>query len=186
MHERPRVPLRRRGGAAAASLAVLVPCLLLTGCGAAPAPEPTPAPAPSLTQEQQDDEAFHDVLKRYDELNAATVTDADLTPLLTGSVLESERQSVKESRESGQTVIGLDSISGFSVTDRGVDKSGSQYMTGQFCLDVSGTRIRDANGADVTPERDPRLSLQAKAVKAADGTWRLSDIVRNEDVHACG
>ncbi|MBF4625181.1 hypothetical protein ITJ40_13130 [Clavibacter sp. VKM Ac-2872] len=186
MHERPRVPLRRRGGVVALSLAVVVSTQFLAGCAASSSPSPAPAPASSMTQEQQDDEAFHDVLKRYDELNATTVTDADLTPLLTGSVLESERQSVKESRDSGESVDGLDTISGFSVTDRGVDKSGAQYMTGQFCLDVSGTRIRDAHGVDVTPQRDPRLSLQAKAVRAADGVWRLSDIVRNEDVHACG
>ena len=191
MHERPRIPLRPRirlrpPGGAAASAAVLATTLLLAGCTAASDPAPTPAPAPSLTQEQQDDAAFRDVVNRYDALDANVVTDSDLTPLLTGSVLESERRSVKASRDSGEKVDGLDTISGFSVTDRGMDESGAQYMTAQFCLDVSGTRIRDAQGADVTPERDPRLSLQAKAVKGGDGNWRLSDIVRNEDVHACG
>jgi hypothetical protein len=185
MQLRPRIRLRPPRGAAA-SAAVLATTLLLAGCTAASDPAPTPAPAPSLTQEQQDDAAFRDVVNRYDALDANFVTDSDLTPLLTGSVLESERRSVKASRDSGEKVDGLDTISGFSVTDRGMDESGAQYMTAQFCLDVSGTRIRDAQGADVTPERDPRLSLQAKAVKGGDGNWRLSDIVRNEDVHACG
>jgi hypothetical protein len=180
---RPRIRLRPPGGAAA-SLPVLAASLLLAGCTAAPAP--TPAPASSLTQEQQDDAAFRDVVNRYDALDANVITDSDLTPLLTGSVLESERRSVKASRDSGEKVDGLDTISGFNVTDRGMDNEGAQYMTAQFCLDVSGTRIRDAQGTDVTPERDPRLSLQAKAIKGGDGNWRLSDIVRNEDVHACG
>jgi hypothetical protein len=189
LHERPHdLTLRRRGGAAACALAVVIAIPVMAGCTAlAPgAPAPTPAPSPSLTQEQQDDEAFRDLVNRYDAVDPNTSTDYDLTPLLTGSVLESERKSVKESRDSGETVEGLDTISGFTVTDRGIDSDHLQYMTAQVCLDVSGTRIRDAQGNDTTPDRDPRLSLQMKAVKASDGTWRISDIVRNEDVHACG
>jgi hypothetical protein len=188
LHERPRMPLRRRGGAAATGAVVLISASLLAGCTAPPSSElaPDPAPSPTLTQEQQDDEAFRDLMTRYDELNAETAEDDDLTALLTGDVLESERKSVKESRDSGETVDGKDMISGFSVTDRGIDIQQMEYMTAQMCLDVSGTRIRDAQGMDVTPQRDPRLSLQVKSIKGGDGAWRISDIVRNEDVHACG
>jgi hypothetical protein len=186
LHERPRIPLRRRGGAAAASVAVLVASLLLSGCGAAPAPEPAPAPAPSLTQEQQDDEAFHDVLTRYVDLDANTDTEDDLAQLLTGSVLAGEKSGLADERQKGVRTSGKDVMSGFQVTDRGLDPAGAEYMTAQVCLDVSGSRLIDSTGADITPVRDPRLSLQVKAIRSQDALWRISDIVRNEDVHACG
>jgi hypothetical protein len=167
-------------------VAVLVASLLLSGCGAAPAPEPAPAPAPSLTQEQQDDEAFHDVFTRFVDLDANSLTDQDLAALLTGSVLKSEEAGLHKARQQGQRTDGQELASGFEVTDRGNDPQGAQYMTAQVCLDISGTRLIDSNGADVTPDRAVRQSLQVKAVKSDDALWRISDIVRNEDVHACG
>lgn len=160
--------------------------LLLTGCAAEPAPEPTPAPAPSLTQDQQDDRAFHDVVTRYAGLDANSLTEDDLAALLTGNVLESEKSGLQDAREKGQRTDGEETVSGFQVTDRGLDPQGAQYMTAQVCLDVSGTRIIDATGRDVTPERESLLSLQVKAIKSEDALWRISDIVRNDSVHACG
>jgi hypothetical protein len=191
LHERPRIPLRPRirlrpPGGAAASAAVLATTLLLAGCTAASDPAPTPAPAPSLTQEQQDDAAFRDVFTRYVDLDANTDTEEDLAQLLTGSVLDGEKSGLADERRTGVQTRGKDVMSGFEVTDRGLDPAGAQYMTAQVCLDVSGRRLIDSTGADVTPVRDPRLSVQVKAVKSEDALWRISDIVRNEDVHACG
>jgi predicted lipid-binding transport protein (Tim44 family) len=188
LHERPRdLTLRRRGGAAACALAFVIAIPVMAGCTAAPPadPAPTPVPSPSLTQEQQDDEAFRDVLDRYVDLNANTDTEEDLAQLLTGNVLDGEKSGLADARSRGISTSGKDVISGFQVTDRGIDPQGAQYMTAQLCLDVSGTRYTDSTGTDVTPQRDPRLSLQVKAVKSEEAFWRISDIVRNEDVHAC-
>jgi hypothetical protein len=182
LHERPRMPLHRRGGVAVGGLTVVLGCLL-SGCTAAPAADP--APAPSLTQEQQDDQAFQDVLKRFVDLDANSLTDEDLKALLTGSVLKSEETGLQDARQRGQRTDGEELMSGFEVTDRGIDPQGAQYMTAQVCLDVSGMRLIDSNGADVTPERELRQSLQVKAVKSGDAMWRISDFVRNEGVHAC-
>ncbi|WP_316309394.1 hypothetical protein [Clavibacter michiganensis] len=184
MHDRLRIPLRRRGGVVAMSVAVLVSTQFLAACAASPAP--APAPAPSLTQEQQDDAAFHDVISRYIDLDANSLTDEDLAALLTGSVLKSEEAGLHKARQKGQRTDGQELVSGFEVTDRGIDPQGAQYMTAQVCLDISGTRIIDSNGADVTPDRAARQSLQVKAVRSDDALWRISDMVRNEDVHACG
>jgi hypothetical protein len=191
LHERPRdLPLRRRrrGGAAARALAVVIAIPALAGCVAAPpgAPAPTPAPSPTLTQEQQDEEAFRDVVARYVDLDANTDTEDDLAQLLTGNVLEGEKSGLADARGRGISTSGKSVVSGFQVTDRGIDPEDAPYMTAQLCLDVSGTRFTDASGTDVTPQRDPRLSLQVKAVKSEQTFWRISDIVRNEDVHACG
>jgi hypothetical protein len=162
---------------------VLVGCLL-GGCTAPPAADP--APTPSLTQEQQDDQAFHDVVTRYVDLNANSDTEDDLAQLLTGNVLDDEKSGLTDARGRGERQDGKEVASGFQVTDRGLDPAGLQYMTAQVCLDTSGVRLLDANGKDITPQRDMRLSLQVKAVKGGDALWRISDIVRNEDVHACG
>ncbi|WP_317229825.1 hypothetical protein [Clavibacter sp. MX14-G9D] len=170
---------------ATGSLVVLVAGSLLSGC-AAPPPEPVPSPVPSLTQEQQDDAAFRDVMTRYVDLDANTDTEEDLAALLTGDVLDAEKAGLADARQSGIRTSGKDAMSGFEVTDRGLDPSGTQYMTAQLCLDQSGTRFVDSSGKDMTPERDPRLSLQVKVVKSEKDPWRVSDIVRNEDVHACG
>jgi hypothetical protein len=189
LHERPRdLTIRRGWGAAAVCGVVLASSLLLVGCTAPPWSEPAPAPAPSptLTQEQQDDEAFHDVMTRYVDLDANSLTDEDLKALLTGSVLKSEETGLQDARQKGQRTEGEELVSGFEVTDRGIDPQGAQYLTAQVCLDVSGMRLIDSNGADVTPEREVRQSLQVKAVKSGDALWRISDIVRNESVHACG
>ncbi|CCE75198.1 hypothetical protein [Clavibacter nebraskensis] len=188
MHERPRIPLRRLR-TALASTAILVASLVLTGCAAAhspePAPEPAPAPTPSLTQEQQDDQAFQDLFSRFVGIDLSSETEGDLTPLLTGSALQGELDSLKYSADNHQKVIGKVTSRGFRVTDRGSDAQGSEYMTAQACLDISGTRTVDEQGKDVTPQRDAAVALQMKAVKIADGSWRISDSVRNEDTRAC-
>ena len=186
MHDRPRHPLpRRRTGLAAGPLVVLVSSSLLSGC-AAPPPEPVPSPVPSLTQEQQDDAAFRDVMTRYVDLDANTDTEEDLAAILTGNLLEDEKSGLATQRQAGQRTVGKEVATGFVVTDRGLDPDGVQYMTAQVCLDLTGTRLLDREGSDITPDTDQRLSLQAKAVVSAGNSWRISDVVRNEDVHACG
>jgi hypothetical protein len=159
---------------------------LLGGCAAAPVTDPAPAPTPSLTQEQQDDQAFQSLFSRYVGIDLSTETEDELRPLLTGSALQGELDSLKFSADHSQHVIGKATSRGFRVTDRGVDAQGTEYMTAQACLDIGGTRTLDADGKDVTPERDNALALQMKAVKTADGSWRISDSLRNEDTHACG
>jgi hypothetical protein len=168
------------------ALAVLFVGCLLSGCAAAPAPTPGPPPTPSATQEQQDDQAFRDLVTRYADLDANTLTEDDLAALLTGSVLESETSGLHDARDNGQRTDGEELVSGFRVTDHGVDPQGAQYMVAQVCLDVSGTRIIDSSGADVTPQRITRQSLQVKATKSQDALWRISDIVRNDGTRACG
>jgi hypothetical protein len=164
--------------------AVLATCLL-GGCTSAPVTDPAPAPTPSLTQEQQDDQAFQSLYSGYNGLSLESETEGDLQAFLTGDALESDTKYLREAQRSGQRIVGQDTYSGFRVTDRGTDPKGAAYMTAQTCLDVSGTRVLDSSGHDVTPTRDDRLSLQIKAIRLSDGTWRISDFVRNEDVHAC-
>ncbi|MDO4017598.1 hypothetical protein [Clavibacter michiganensis] len=185
LNDRPRIPLRRRVGAVAASAAVIASCHLLAGCAASTSPAPTPAPTPSLTQEQQDEAEFRDVFMRYVSLDQSQETDEVLAGLLTGDALEGEISSVRDTQGKGQHGVGKATESAFAVTSHGSDAQGD-FMVAQACLDVSGIRILDQSGNDVTPSRDVRLSLQMKAKRSTDGLWRISDSLRNESVRACG
>ncbi|QIS39543.1 hypothetical protein [Clavibacter capsici] len=182
MHERPRDLPPRRGGAAGITV-VLAGCLL-AGCTASPPADPEPTATPSLTQEQQDDRAFRDVFTRYVSLAPSEETEEVLSGMLTGDALAGELSSVRDTQQKDQHAEGKAMASAFEVTSRGSDDKGD-FMVAQACLDVSGIRVLDATGKDVTPTRDTRLSLQMKATKAADGSWRISDSLRNESVHAC-
>nr|WP_228494639.1 hypothetical protein [Clavibacter sp. VKM Ac-2873] len=166
-------------------MAVLVSIPSLVGCASSSSPSPTPAPPPPLTQEQQDEAAFRDVFTRYVSLDQSQETGEVLSGLLTGDALEGELSSVRDTQEKDQHSVGKATESGFEVTSHGSDSEGD-FMVAQACLDVSGIRILDHAGSDVTPSRDARLSLQMKAKKSADGSWRISDSLRNEAVRACG
>jgi hypothetical protein len=175
----------RRRGEALGGLVVLLAIPLLGGCTSF---QPTPSPVasmPAQTQEQQDAQSFEDLFANFVAIDLSTETPDELTPLLTGSALQGELDSLKYSEENKQRVMGKPTSRSFRVTDRGTDGQGVDYMTAQACLDVSGTRTLDADGHDITPSRDNVLSLQMKAVKLTDGSWRISDSVRNEDTHAC-
>ena len=186
MHERPS-DLSRTHRARATAIAALATFsfVALSGCAASTTPEPAPAPTPSLTQEQQDDAAFQDVFTRYVAIDLGAETKDELMPILTGSALQGEIDALEYSAEHSQKVTGKVTSSGFRVTDRGSDTEGKQYMTAQACLDLSGTRTLSSDGSDVTPVRDQRLAVQMKAVRVDDGSWRISDSVRNEETHAC-
>lgn len=177
MHERPYDPPRRRRGCV---LAVLVAGALLTSCADANPPTPAPSPVPSLTQDQQDDEAFQGLVEGFLDLPFEGETADELQPFLTGEALEDEVREISRYQSEQQTVVGEDTFYGFAVTARG-----SGYMVGQACLDVSGTRVLGSGGEDATPKRSPTVSVQLKAVRGEDDAWRISDIVPNDEVHAC-
>jgi hypothetical protein len=180
LHERPRILLRRRGGAAVPGLAVVILGCVLTGCTAPPTADPSPTA--SLTQEQQDDRAFEGLLAGFLALPFQGESADDLRSYLTGDALSDEQREIEQYRSAQEEVDGKDLYYGFRVTDRGTG-----YMVAQVCLDISGTRVLDADGRDVTPQRNAAVSLQLKAVESdGDGSWRISDLVPNDKVHACG
>ena len=160
---------------------------LVAGCSS-PASEPveTFTPSSSPSQDEQDASTFQALYATYIDLPFDEESEDDLRSVLTGSALSSDLQSLESDRQSGRQIVGKDTFRGFVVTDHGLDPASGEYMVARVCLDVSGTRVLDAGGADVTPERDDLLNLQMKAVKVQDQGWRISDFVRNDSVHVCG
>jgi hypothetical protein len=169
----------------AGAVTLLLAAASLSGCAEAPSATPTPALSATINQDQRDDQAFEVLFTKYVSIDLGNEAADELTPLLTGSALQGELESIEYSTDHHQTVIGKAVARGFRVTDRGTDDQGTQYMTAQACLDISGTRTLDADGNDVTPSRTAAVALQLKAVRIADGTWRISDSLRNEETHAC-
>ncbi|QOD44867.1 hypothetical protein [Clavibacter zhangzhiyongii] len=113
------------------------------------------------------------------------MSERDLAPLLTGNVLSESVAEIADARDKGTHFLGKYTYTGFTITDRGTDPNGRYFMVAQACLDVTGTRVVDSAGQDVTPRRDPTQSMQMKAVQMDDGDWRISDVLRNDEVHAC-
>jgi len=138
-----------------------------------------------LTQEQQDDAAFQDLFSRYETLDPNGMTNEILESLLTDKALADEQKELSNSSTELKTYEGVASVSNFLVTSRGKDNAANDYMVGQACLDVSRTRVLDVNGNQINPDRPPTISMQMKALKVSDGSWRIGEVVRNDSVGAC-
>ncbi|WP_317230349.1 hypothetical protein [Clavibacter sp. MX14-G9D] len=167
-------------GVLSGSLALLLSTCVLSGCAAPQPPSPQGTTTPALSQEQRDDEAFRTLVTGFLALPFHGEAADDLRPFLTGDALEDEVREIDRYQAARQEVEGQDTYYGFSVTSRG-----EGFMVAQACLDVSGTRIVDADGRDVTPSRSSTVSLQLKAVQGDDGAWRINDMVPNDAVLAC-
>jgi hypothetical protein len=165
----------------AAASGVLLTGLVLSGCTAAPPDHVPVETASSPPGKDQDAAAFEDLLARYLEVPFNDESETALRTVLTGKAMEDELGDVSGYRDLGQSVAGKNRSYGFVVTSRG-----QGFMVAKACLDVSGTRVVDASGADITGERAATVSVQLKAIRVDDGSWRISDITNNDEVHACG
>ncbi|WP_190318614.1 hypothetical protein [Clavibacter michiganensis] len=138
-----------------------------------------------MTQEQQDDAAFQELFSRYEDLDPNRMTNDILESLLTDKALADEQKELSNSSTDVMTYEGVAHVSNFLVTSRGKDDAENDYMVGQACLDVSQTRVLDTNGNQVNADRPPTISMQIKALKISDGSWRIGEVVRNDSVAAC-
>jgi hypothetical protein len=159
--------------------------LVLGGCSSS-ASNTSPVPTATLSKAEQDARTVQEEYAAYVSLPLDTISEGDLTPLLTGDVLAESLTEIADAKQQGTHAIGTYRYSNFAVTDQGIDAAGNSYMVAQACLDVTGSRIKDSSGNDITPDRQPSVSMQLKAVTVDDGTWRISDVLRNDAVNACG
>jgi hypothetical protein len=184
LHERLHYLALTRRGRVLVVGALAVACITsCSGCSSSTSPgESSPLPRASLTREQQDDRAFESLLSGFLQVPFEGESADQLQPFLTGDALDDEVREIAQYRDAQKSVVGKDTYFGFRVTSRGPG-----FMVGQACLDASGTRVLDAAGNDVTGARNPVTSIQLKAVAdAREGAWRISDLVPNDEVHACG
>ncbi|WP_396668426.1 hypothetical protein [Microbacterium sp. R86528] len=137
---------------------------VLVGCTAQPDPNATPTAVFS-----SDEEAFAAAEATYrayvDALNAVASDDVDaLDPanFLVGDALESHNQTERAFDDAKLRVEGNTRIVWITA---GADSPGDS-MSILVCLDVSATRIVDADGADQTPVgREETVLLQTTVVE---------------------
>ncbi len=156
----------------------------LSGCMGTPAP--STSPTPTATGFASEEEAFAAAEETYrahlDDLNAYYAGDTDYEPsdYLTGKPLTDERDLLNQMQELGLRVEGeivlasLDRVEATEVSDAWSVKL-------QSCLDSSGTRILDRDGADVTPERDETITLDVELATNETGRFSIVESVVSED-----
>ncbi|MCD1268056.1 hypothetical protein B5M43_004230 [Microbacterium sp. MEC084] len=155
----------------------------LTGC------TPTPAPTPTPTGFASEDEAFAAAEELYRahvaDLNAyyAGDRDYDSEDYLSGVPLQDEQNLLAQMDELDLKVDG-------ELIVRSVDPqtatltAGSAAITLITCLDSSQTRILDAEGNDVTPEREEVLPFDVEIATVDSSRLAIVSTTVNE-THSC-
>lgn len=137
---------------------------LLTGCATTTIGEPEPAPTTASPVFASDEEALaaaQAAYERYSEASDQVVSSgtgdvAPLSELVTPEQLERERSEIETLVRSQRRIEGKAELASFALQDYQLDGSATAYV----CLDVSGTRVVDASGRDVTPpDRRPGQPL---------------------------
>lgn len=133
--------------------------LTLTACVPDdPAPTPVPSPSRATPLFATDEEALAAAEKVYREYLAVVARgDVDSLRLLTSSSWFAEEQSgLDELSRRGLHFTGESQLRELTLQSRNFDQ-----MTTYACLDMSGSRLLDQAGNDVTPSTRSDLSLFA-------------------------
>lgn len=161
LHDRPS-----RGGRPAL-LAVVAAALVAAAVGLAGC-TPGPAPTPLFTSEADAFKAAEQVFRDYIEsVNAENGNpSADSQKFLAGKALEDDIASVRDMQSSGKKIVGVTTVSGYKSESYVTE---SRTVASFACLDVSATRIVDANGNDITPKgRPPVVAVDVSMVLMSD------------------
>ncbi|MFB4352046.1 hypothetical protein RAC69_02775 [Microbacterium sp. LS_15] len=150
---------------AAGAVTVLIGML----CSCAPIPDPTPSPTPAFASEEQAFAAAEEVYREYnDAVNAELTGDAAADPsvYLTGSALETDIESSRQIGSQNVTFVGEGVVAHFTGLEAKLDRSPIE-IDATACIDVSGTKILDSSGIDVTPiDRPTRVLLELSFVES--------------------
>lgn len=136
-----------------------------TLCACTPAPAPSPTPTAAFANEEEAFAAAEEVYRAY---NDSSNEGSGASDFLTGAALESDLEAQRYLKQNELSLHGDSVIVSFNGTDSTLG-SPTIRITAQVCLDVSQSRVLDAQGTDVTPEeRADRWSLDITFVGTAD------------------
>lgn len=118
-----------------------------------PTPEPSPTPTAVFASEEEAFAAAEEVYRAYLEAAAARA-DGDETAepeqYLSGQALESDLESQRTLASEGIRISGATEIVEFAPAQANLVDS-IATLRADLCLDISKSRVLDANGVDVTP-----------------------------------
>jgi len=138
----------------AALSAMLV--LALAGCTTPEPPEPTPTPA--FASEEEAFAAAEATYRAYVDALNQLHAGADATPAptdyLIGTALEAELVTQRTLEEMHRSLVGTAVVASFTATSLSTDHTEIEAVV---CLDVSDSRVIDADGDDVTPSERPSV-----------------------------
>lgn len=159
-----------------AAALVLAATLAVTACQ--PEPEPTPT-GPAFASEDEAFAAAEQTYRAYvDALNARR-EDPTSTPdpqtFLVGDALEVDVETQQQLDQAGLRVVGNTEIAALV----GTVVEGDQVEI-EVCLDSSGTRVENVNGADVTPPDRELRSLALVGLTMSSGDPLISSSTTKE------
>lgn len=135
--------------------AVLCATLVLTGCQPPHRPPRTPAP-PVFASEEAASEAAQKVLAVYlvganRMAQSGGVDFSGYGDVLSDYQLADEQKDAAELQADGEHMVGDFATFGFHV-EQFVDSNGSATLHARFCLDLTGVRVIDREGNDLSAE----------------------------------
>ncbi|WP_295014034.1 hypothetical protein [uncultured Microbacterium sp.] len=160
----------RAGIASALVVAIGVVAIGLAGCAPGPAPKPTPTPL--FTSEADAFKAAEQVYRDYIESVNAHETDPASDPqrYLAGGALEEDISSVRDQELSGKKIVGATEVALYRSESY---DSASTTVKSFVCLDVSSSRILDANGNDITPQDRPPVVAVAVSMTLVSAAFKI-------------
>ena len=156
----------------------------LSGCAGAPAPTPTPTVSASAAPIfASDEEALAAAIEAYEAYSRVLNKIANensgaadrIREVATASYSSDVEDLFADLTKRGLRIDGLTTVDSFKLVES-AQVGGRAEVLLLVCSDVSGTRVINAEGRDVTPaERPARSALQVKFVTAAQGRALLVD-----------
>ena len=123
--------------------ALVLAAVTLSAC--APTPTPSPTPTAAFASEEEAFAAAEEVYRAYLSEAAARAegeASADPEKYLSGEALDADLQSQRSLQEQSLKIVGA------SVIDEFIPLKAE--VTADICIDISGSRVLDENGTDVT------------------------------------
>jgi len=181
-----------RGMRLPAVLAVTLTMLVLTGCGTPEpvvVPEPESSSTPLFASDEEALAAAEEAYGAYLAVSDQILAEGGINPeraygYMTENMRSDSFAGIKLFVDSEWHTQGATTFDSMTLQQFSQDETTEASLVAYACLDVSGLRIIDVAGTDVTPlERPSRLPLELEFVAEASSTMLIerSDLWSGED-----
>ena len=148
-----------------------------------PEPEPTPTPTAAFASEEEAFAAAEEVYRAYLEasaLRAAGDSEAEPQDFLTGTALDTDSSTQQTLDQQGLRIVGASSINEFVPVEADFDSAVAK-ISAEICVDISGSRVLNEQGSDVTPTKRPDRANVAVVFSGNSSSLLISATKAPED-----